>query len=103
MPKVGVPDSITLRITGTAYSPVAAGSPGPLLKKTPSGRIARMSSAEVVAGTTVTLQPLPLGPAPTRQDLPSPCPPCCPAGGGPGERPSLPTSTPPPAPAPACC
>ena len=46
-----------LRISGTAYSPVAAGSPGPLESNTPSGLSARMSSAEVVAGTTVTLQP----------------------------------------------
>jgi hypothetical protein len=59
MPKVGVPDAITCWITGTAYLPVAAGSPGPLLRNTPSGFIARMSSAEVVAGTTVTLQPSP--------------------------------------------
>ena len=55
MPKVGVPKSITCRITGTAYSPVAAGSPGPFDRNTPSGFIARMSSADVVAGTTVTL------------------------------------------------
>ena len=33
MPKVGVPDAITCWITGTAYLPVAAGSPGPLLRK----------------------------------------------------------------------
>ena len=59
MPKVGVPDSITLLMTGTAYSPVAAGSPGPFDRNTPSGFIARMSSADVVAGTTVTLQPSP--------------------------------------------
>ncbi len=32
-------------ITGTAYSPVAAGSPGPLERKMPSGCMARMSSA----------------------------------------------------------
>jgi len=46
-------------ITGTAYSPVAAGSPGPFDKNTPSGLSAMMSSAEVLAGTTVTLQPEP--------------------------------------------
>ena len=59
MPKVGVPESITFWITGTAYLPVSAGSPGPFDRNTPSGFIARMSSAEVVAGTTVTLQPSP--------------------------------------------
>ena len=53
------PKSITFWITGTAYLPVAAGSPGPLDRKTPSGFIARMSSADVVAGTTVILQPSP--------------------------------------------
>ena len=57
MPKVGIFSSSTLRITGTAYSPVAAGSPGPLDRKTPSGFRASMSSAVAVAGTTVTLQP----------------------------------------------
>ena len=46
-----------VRITGTAYLPVSAGSPGPLARKTPSGLSAMMSSALVVAGTTVTLQP----------------------------------------------
>ena len=45
------------RITGTAYSPVAAGSPGPFDRKTPSGWWRRMSSAVAVAGTTVTRQP----------------------------------------------
>ena len=48
-------ESITLLITGTAYSPVAAGSPGPFDRNTPSGFSASMSSADVVAGTTVTL------------------------------------------------
>src|SRR6476660_5566677 len=62
MPKVGVHESITFWMTGTAYLPVAAGSPGPFDRKTPSGFIARMSSAEVVAGTTVTLQPSPANP-----------------------------------------
>ena len=51
--------SITCRITGTAYLPVSAGSPGPLERNTPSGFSAMMSSAEVFAGTTVTLQPTP--------------------------------------------
>ena len=59
MPKVGRPEATTSLITGTAYSPVAAGSPGPFDKNTPSGLSAKMSSAGVVAGTTVTLQPTP--------------------------------------------
>src|SRR5215475_1558055 len=57
MPKVGTPRAISSRITGTAYSPVAAGSPGPFERNTPSGLSARMSSAEVLAGTTVTFLP----------------------------------------------
>lgn len=57
IPKVGMPLSITARIVGTAYSPVAAGSPGPLERKTPSGWWASTSSAVAVAGSTVTLQP----------------------------------------------
>src|SRR4029078_59256 len=40
---------------GTAYSPVAAGSPGPFERKTPSGFSAMMSSAEALAATTVTV------------------------------------------------
>lgn len=44
-------------MTGTAYFPVSAGSPGPFERKTPSGRIARIESAGVCAGTTVTAQP----------------------------------------------
>ena len=40
-------------MTGTAYSPVAAGSPGPLDRKTPSGAIARMSSGNWCAGAEV--------------------------------------------------
>src|SRR5258707_7557754 len=55
MPNVGVPLSITCLMTGTAYAPVAAGSPGPFDRNTPSGFIARISSADVVAGTTGTL------------------------------------------------
>ena len=55
MPNTGF-RSISVRITGTAYSPVAAGSPGPLERKMPSGLSARMSAADVCAGTTVTLQ-----------------------------------------------
>jgi len=57
MPKTGLPLSTSFLISGTAYSPVAAGSPGPLDRNTPSGFIARMSSALVSAGTTVTSQP----------------------------------------------
>ena len=44
-------------MTGTAYFPVAAGSPGPLDKKIPSGLCARTSSAELEAGKTITSQP----------------------------------------------
>ena len=57
MPNTGLPESTSFLISGTAYSPVAAGSPGPLDRNTPSGLRSRMSSALVVAGTTVTLQP----------------------------------------------
>ena len=59
MPKVGTSFSRTCRIIGTAYSPVAAGSPGPFDRKTPSGFSAMMSSADVWAGTIVTLQSRP--------------------------------------------
>src|ERR1700683_5583407 len=54
--KVGSPASRTPRIASTAYV-AAAGSPGPLLKNTPSGEAARMPAALVVAGTTSTSQP----------------------------------------------
>ena len=37
MPNIGLPVSISALIVGTAYLPVAAGSPGPLLRKMPSG------------------------------------------------------------------
>jgi hypothetical protein len=57
MPKVGIFSASTLWITGTAYSPVAAGSPGPLDRNTPSGFNASTSSAVAVAGTTVILHP----------------------------------------------
>jgi hypothetical protein len=47
-------------MTGTAYSPVAAGSPGPFDRKMPSGFWRQhCRPAGVVAGTTVTLQPRP--------------------------------------------
>ena len=39
-----------------AYFPVAAGSPGPLDKKTPFGFNFKISAALVLHGTTVTLQ-----------------------------------------------
>ena len=39
-------------------APVAAGSPGPFDRNTPSGLWRRMSSAVAVAGTTVTAQPV---------------------------------------------
>ena len=57
MPNTGSPESTSFLISGTAYLPVAAGSPGPLDRNTPSGLRSRISSALVVAGTTVTLQP----------------------------------------------
>ena len=55
MPKTGtVP-----RVASSRISPVmagsAAGSPGPLDRKIPSGSKARVSSAGVEAGTTVTV------------------------------------------------
>jgi hypothetical protein len=49
--------SISARMTGTAYSPVAAGSPGPFARKMPSGLWRMISSVLAVAGTTVTRQP----------------------------------------------
>ena len=54
---MGSPLAISDWITGTAYSPVAAGSPGPFERKMPSGSWARIVSASAVAGTTVTSQP----------------------------------------------
>jgi hypothetical protein len=57
MPNTGTRFSSTPRIAGTAYSPVAAGSPGPLDRNTPSGSCRRISSAVAVAGTTVTSMP----------------------------------------------
>ena len=57
MPNIGLPVSISSRSTGTAYSPVAAGSPGPFDRNTPSGLWRMMSSIVAVAGTTVTRQP----------------------------------------------
>ena len=43
-------------MVGTAYLPVALGSPGPLDKKTPSGSILMISCASVEAGTTTISQ-----------------------------------------------
>src|SRR5262249_56174785 len=56
MPKTGTAAASTPRTASTAY-PAAAGSPGPLEKNTPSGPVARISSAVLVAGTTRTRQP----------------------------------------------
>ena len=58
MPISGLPLSSSFLISGTAYSPVAAGSPGPFDSTTPSGSRARMSSAVVEAGTTVIFTPV---------------------------------------------
>ncbi len=52
-----LPVSSSCRITGTAYSPVAAGSPGPFDRKMPSGSCAITSSKVDVAGSTVTRAP----------------------------------------------
>ena len=57
MPNSGLPVSSIAWITGTAYSPVAAGSPGPLERKKPSGLCAITSSKVEVAGSTVTRAP----------------------------------------------
>ena len=43
-------------IISIAYFPVAAGSPGPFDKNIPLGLRAKILSAEVLQGTTVTLQ-----------------------------------------------
>src|SRR5699024_6993404 len=56
IPTSGVPASRIPRTAATGVSAVD-GSPGPLLKKTPSGRCARISFAVAAAGSTVTLQP----------------------------------------------
>ncbi len=57
MPNTGRPLATNALMVGTAYAPVAAGSPGPLERKIPSGDYAYMSFAEADAGTTVTRQP----------------------------------------------
>ena len=44
-------------IVGTAYAPVAAGSPGPFDKNTPSGFSSKIDFAEVLDGKTITSQP----------------------------------------------
>jgi len=59
MQKVWVPDLITLLDHRHRIFAGRGGMPGPFDKNTPSGFIERMSSAEVVAGTTVILQPTP--------------------------------------------
>src|SRR5512146_541726 len=53
MPKIGFLLAMRSRITGTAYCPVAAGSPGPFERKIPSGSWRRIASALASAGTTV--------------------------------------------------
>ena len=53
MPKTGTRP--TRSATAAAGPGSAAGSPGPLERKTPSGSSARTSSAVVAAGTTVTV------------------------------------------------
>jgi hypothetical protein len=50
MPNIGLPVSISALMVGTAYLPVAAGSPGPLDRKMPSGLCERTSLAVAVAG-----------------------------------------------------
>ena len=55
MPKIGTLSSRP-RMVSMAYV-TAAGSPGPLLRNTPSGSSARISSADVVAGTTCGSRP----------------------------------------------
>ena len=57
MPNSGFFVSSIAWITGTAYSPVAAGSPGPFDRKKPSGSCAMISSKLAPAGTTVTRAP----------------------------------------------
>ena len=57
MPNVGIFFFKISFIVGIVNFPVALGSPGPLLKKTPFGFNLKMSLAWAVAGTTVTLQP----------------------------------------------
>ena len=54
IPNTGNPLFIISFIIFTAYFPVAAGSPGPLDKKTPLGLIFRISSTVVWQGTIVT-------------------------------------------------
>ena len=59
MPNTGVPLSITPLMVGMAYSPVAAGSPGPLDSSTPCGLWRITSSVVALAGTTVMSAPMP--------------------------------------------
>ncbi len=55
MPKTGTFPSSAATVRSASFT--AAGSPGPLVRKTPLGRFARTSSTGVAAGTTVTRQP----------------------------------------------
>ncbi len=53
MPKIGTPIFINFLITGTAYLPVAKGSPGPFDKKIPFGLWLIISSNEDSTGKTI--------------------------------------------------
>ena len=57
MPNVGIFFFRISFIAGIVNFPVAFGSPGPLLKKTPSGFNLIISFEFTVAGTTLILQP----------------------------------------------
>ena len=56
MPNIGNLLFISCFITGIAYLPVAAGSPGPFDKKIPSGFSFKIFWLEVLAGTIFTSQ-----------------------------------------------
>ncbi len=55
MPNIGFFSTSACKV-GYKYAN-AAGSPGPLLRKIPSGSCARISPGVAVAGMTITLQP----------------------------------------------
>ena len=56
MPNIGNLLFRSCLITGIAYLPVAAGSPGPFDKNIPSGPSSKIFWLEVLAGTIFTLQ-----------------------------------------------
>ena len=56
MPKIGIFFFIKSLITGIAYFPVAAGSPGPFDKNIPCGLCFRISLADKLHDTTSTSQ-----------------------------------------------